>query len=166
MFGQSRNASSKSPLAFRFLRVVLTWALVPALAVAGTPLAACRCACCPAASTNTAGTASAQAVVRCPHCRPQPASASTGPHRDRCFSTTTKCDNSGPRRCCCSRTAVFDRPKLTHLSGRGWQHDLVCILPTVASATDCVCPSAQTSFAIPRISDVTDRPTLLCRLLI
>src|ERR1700732_3141000 len=46
MFGRPCICSIKAQLAYGCLRVALTWALIPALALAGTPLSAWRCAGC------------------------------------------------------------------------------------------------------------------------
>lgn len=170
MFGRPRICSINARLAYGCVRVALIWALIPALALAGTPLAACRCACCPAAMAGWAAPSKglSQPVARCPHCRPQPAtsSASASPRANESITTQSKCDKSGSQRCCCARRTDFDRSKMTNVSGRGLHHELGCALPTSASAAVRVSSSARSSHPFSRVADVSNRPTLLCRLLI
>jgi hypothetical protein len=164
MSGRPRTGSIKGRLALGCLRVALTWALIPALAVAGTPLSACRCACCRSAlaGSGSATTGSSQSVARCPHCRPQSAPSPADKH----ITGQSGCDKSGSPRCCCSRRADFDRSKVTNLSGRGLHNELGCALPAIGSVAVCAPSNAHASRPVPRVADISNRPTLLCRLLI
>jgi hypothetical protein len=55
---------------------------------------------------------------------------------------------------------------VTNLSGRGLHNELGCARPAITVAAVCAPSNAHASHPVPRVAEISNRPTLLCRLLI